>query len=144
MIPVTKKRQPKPPPPSPPSPSSPLLLRNLAGEMDLPSAPPIAATEEDHERRPRPLTKYSREAKKRNLELEDLELKVELKRQKIQTEKEAQETLRYTRQLMKELVDKSGNDSQAAKASKSLATIGNTVFENHQMLHSIFHDKSFF
>ena len=101
--------------------------------MELPSAP---NAEDDIERRPRPLSKPALEAKKRDLQAEDLELKVELKRQKIITEKEAQETLRYCRQMMKELVDKHGNNSLVATASSSLATIGNilafTVFENHQ------------
>ena len=108
LISVTKKRQQNPSPPSSPSNSFPVVLRNLAGEMELPSAPNAAAADDDIERRPRPLSKAGLETKKRALELEDFELKVELKRQKIQTEKEAQETLRYTRQMMKELVDKCG------------------------------------
>ena len=91
--------------------------------MDLPRVSIAAA--EDHPRRPRPLSKAECEAKKRDLELENSELKVELKRQKIKTEIEAQETLRYSRQMMKELVDNFGKNSQVAKASNSIRTIGN-------------------
>ena len=92
--------------------------------MELPRVSNAAAAG-NHQSRPRPLSKAECEAKKRDLELENSELKVELKRQKIKTEIEAQETLRYSRQMMKELVDNFGKNSQVAKASNSIRTIGN-------------------
>ena len=110
-----------PPPPKSPPPGPPLVMRSLA--CDVPS---VAADSSEENEADGPPRRISKAARLKDLELEDRELKVELKRQKIQTEKEAQETLRYARKMMKEIVDKYGNDNRATTAVNSISSIGNT------------------
>ena len=97
----------------------------MAGDVPGLAAATTTDTSEETEGegRPKRLSKVAKAAKIRDLELEDWELKVELKKQKIQTEKEAQETLRYSREMMRVIVEKYGNEHHATKAVNSLASV---------------------